>query len=393
MAENDTIPRIAQFPAHMTAQLLGLADGSSFEHARLRAIATARSLFDEGIGRDLASRVGHQDKMWSTTADLLAEGMHLGFVESDKLPSSRRYLEQYRDRTYKLTELGREMAQLASDPALTGALYDRLLETLIDRHPHFRALLRALSENPLIFPEVTEEDIKLSKSEKRGLSFWATRVVSVVGAEPNRLADVERIIRDFINNRFEGAVRDTVSNKDTAKALNEAMAAGLLYCRNLPFGPTDLRILAGWGMAFLLLDQSRYVTRYPNANVIWLASDIQSEPSIKVERRGLGRFARSIATSVVDTYRELSLVDRYSALEAPYIPIHCVRAPVAFELRVTRALVDRVLEQIVAGQFPELNVLMQLHLGNSVSPPNSEPIYKRGGARKYVMTVRAVSNG
>src|SRR5262249_23186571 len=160
---------------------------------------------------------------------------------------------QYRNKTYSLTDAGKELAHLAADRETRGALYDRLVLYLIDRHPHFRALLRALNAAPLLLPEITEEDVKDSKAKGRGALFWADHVVSLIGADSNDQTGIEKIVRDFLNNRFRGANPRAVTNKDKAKALNEAMAAGSLHWHRLPFGPTDLRMMAGWGMSLLLL--------------------------------------------------------------------------------------------------------------------------------------------
>jgi hypothetical protein len=74
----------------------------------------------------------------------------------------------------------------------------------------------------------------------------------------------------------------------------------------------------------------------------------------------------------------------------PYLPIHEVRAEAAFECRVTRALADLVLERLAAGEFAELGVQVWLHLSGG-EVPDSEPIYRRGGTRRFSMTVTTTS--
>jgi hypothetical protein len=70
----------------------------------------------------------------------------------------------------------------------------------------------------------------------------------------------------------------------------------------------------------------------------------------------------------------------------PYLPIFKVRADVAYQCRVTRALVDLVIERLSDGAFPNLSARVLLHLGTTRQPV-SEPVYRRGGNRRYEMTI------
>src|SRR5437016_8775201 len=115
----DTIPRLQQILPHMREQLVGLREGATFESARQRYSATVEKLALQSIGRRTASRVGDQDAYWAPTAEVLLEAMRLGFVERAQVPSARRYVEAHRERTYALTTLGREVADLAQTDIAT----------------------------------------------------------------------------------------------------------------------------------------------------------------------------------------------------------------------------------------------------------------------------------
>jgi hypothetical protein len=170
------------------------------------------------------------------------------------------------------------------------------------------------------------------------------------------------------------------------KALNEAFAETAVGLRGLRVGATELNILKGWGSQLRLLDQSRYVPNFPGRNIIWLAADIQAGSDLRVERRRLENRMPKVVEAVVAAYRnQAHTLD--SSLSAPYLPIYKVRAEAAFRCRVTRALVDLVIERLAGGELPEAGVQMWLHLGTSRQPP-SEPVYRRGGRRRYEMTLQ-----
>src|SRR5438132_13853562 len=110
-----TIPRLQQILPHMRDQLAGLREGATFEEARQRYSANVEKLALQGAGRRTASRVGDRDAYWSPTAEVLLEAIRLGFVERQQVPSARRYVEAHRDRSYALTSLGRDVAELAQN--------------------------------------------------------------------------------------------------------------------------------------------------------------------------------------------------------------------------------------------------------------------------------------
>src|SRR5947208_2982864 len=106
MAETDTIPRLPHLVAHLGDQLAGLATRPTFEDCRQRYIAKTEQLELEGKGRRTASRVGDRDAYWSPTQEVLDEAMRLGFVGRQPLPSARKYIDEYRQRAYELTDQG-----------------------------------------------------------------------------------------------------------------------------------------------------------------------------------------------------------------------------------------------------------------------------------------------
>src|SRR6185437_92995 len=125
--------------------------GASFEQCRRTYMSTAGDLAARGKGRAVASRVGEQEAYWAPAADLLSEAMLLGFVETEQLPSARRYLGRHADRIYLLTAAGADAAALADDDsAFTTLVVDKALA----KHPTFRAFVLELERFPLVLPVI-----------------------------------------------------------------------------------------------------------------------------------------------------------------------------------------------------------------------------------------------
>ena len=71
--------------------------------------------------------------------------------------------------------------------------------------------------------------------------------------------------------------------------------------------------------------------------------------------RDLRQHELEIAKAIVETYKaQAELAD--TTLFAPYLPIYKVRADVAYRNRVTRALVDLVIERLSDGAIAEVAV-------------------------------------
>lgn len=386
--KKDTIPRLHQLVPHMRAQLVGLRHGATFEEARQRYIETVDRLEAEGRGRKTASRVGDRDAYWSPTAEVLEEAMRLELVERQPLPSARRYLDAHRETFFVLTDLGQEAADLVEkNPA---AFFDRLSKAVINAHPYFRRLLDVLKEAPVLCPEVSEGDVEASRKSGRGTDYWADWAAEKINSGPfSPGIAVEEVKEDMtaVRRRFGKKPAERPSSKALSEAINDAFAAASLRSRGLPIGATDLLVLKKWGSQLLLLDESRYVPQYAGSNLLWIAADIQEDGiDLAIARRGLSNYGEKVAEAIVAAYRNQARASE-STLSAPYLSIYKVRAEAAFSTGVTRALVDRALEQLAAGGYDQLGVQVYLHLGRGDQPPRSEPPYRRGGIRRYEMTM------
>jgi hypothetical protein len=389
----DTIPRLQQILPHMRDQLVGLREPTTFEKARQRYSATVDTLALQGKGRRTASRVGDKDAYWAPTADVLIEAMRLGFVERQQVPSARRYVEAHRDREYTLTALGQDMADLAQDDI--AAFCDGLSAAIYGGHPYFRALLGKLEAAPIACPEVSESEVDTASREARGTQYWAEYVTEKLRPQisANLGVDTSAIrhtIVSTVRRRFGTGPEAKPTGKALTQAINDAFSVAAFTAHGLPIGATDIDILKSWGSQLRVLDQSRYVPGFEGFNVIWLAADIAKRDSVAIHRRDLQSHEFEIAKAIIDAYRRQA-ESADSRLSAPYIPIFKVRADAAFHCCVTRALVDLVIQRLSDGAVAEIPFRVLLHLGTTRQPV-SEPLYRRGGNRRYELTIQAQSN-
>ena len=266
---------------------------------------------------------------------------------------------------------------------------DRLATAVYTNHPYFRAFLDALEAGPIGCPEVTEGEVEESRRMGKNTDHWvevaSERITRQTICGDTR-ARLRQTIVDVVRHRFGPMLESLPSSKRLAEALNDAYVEGALRLCGISIGAIDLRVMKKWGSQLKLLDESRYIPDFAGRNMIWLAGDISSNGDLRLQRRTLKDHERSVAGAVIAAYTDQADAADTS-LRAPYLPIFRVRAQAAFECRVTRALVNLVIERLVAGSLPDSDVQVWLHLGNT-RQPDSEPIYRRGGIRRYEITIQ-----
>ena len=371
----------------MRDQLTGLRDGSTFEHARRRYGNTVDRLSVEGQGRRTASRVGDQDQYWAPTRDVLDEAMRLGFIERRQLPSSRRYVNAHRHREHTLTQLGLQAAEEAETDM--AAFCDRLAAAVYDHHPYFRAFIDTLQNGPIGCPEVTEGEVEEARRSGKDTNHWVEMACQRTPSQTtnDKKARIREVIVAVVRHRFGQTPERLPTSKQMAEALNDAYSEAVLRLRGLSIGAIDLKAMKKWGSQLRLLDESRYVPDFTGQNVIWLAADVSDNGVVRIQRRTLANYESSVAEAVVAAYA-FQAAKEDTSLRAPYLPIFRVRAQAAFECGVTRALVNIVIERLAVGSIRDPHVQVRLHLGRT-RQPDSEPVYRRGGNRRYEITIQA----
>ncbi len=392
----DTIPRLHQLVAHMSAFLARMNSGEqTFEDIRRGYAETVSRLAAAGLGRRTASRVSDADAYWSPTVEVLQEAMRLELLQRQPLPSSRRHLASYRATGFKLTDRGREAAALAG--RAPAEFTSRLADAAISAHPYMRSFLLTLDQGPLVCPEIREGQLESGHREGRDTSYWAKWAAELINRNSEAPVATAEAVRDemtqAVTKRFGVSPSPRPTNKALAETLNDAFAAASLRARDLPLGATTLKVLKAWGSQLLLFDQSRYVPACADTNVVWLASDLvyQANTVTGATRRTLGQYGTPVARALIEAYWRQARGRTSNLITMPYLPIHEVRAEAAFQRRVTRALADLALERLAAGDFSEIKAQVWLHLSGG-EVPNSEPIYRRGGTRRFSMTVETAKD-
>lgn len=385
MAEKDTIPRLHRVVEHTRDQLVGLADGHvSFEDARLRYGETQKRLERQGRGRVTASRVPEHEKNWSPAREALAELMKIGALKSARLPSARQFVDAYRNATFELTPEGDELATLARSNS--GEFTDVLAARLIAAHPYMRQLLATLENGPVVCPFVTEGDVQIGRDENFGLPGWgrwgAERIAPSVDPAP-----VARTVADHVKRRFGSVRQEKPTNKAMSEVLTDAMAVSGFAASGLTLDANTIKTLMRWGSDLLLFDQSRYVPEHPDANVVWLACDLTTDPdgNPRTARRGFAKHGSEVAKGLVRAYeQQAKALD--TMLDRPYLPVHKVRAQAAFETNTMRALGDLVLARLIDREMPEIDAPVIPYIGTS-SLPRSEPAFRHHGRRRLEIQI------
>ena len=381
----DTIPRLHRIVAHARDQLRGIADGdATFEGCRVRYGDTQRRLAQEGLGRSTAppSGVSERERNWAPTRDCLSELMRWGAVVNKPLPSSRQFVNRYLGETYELTELGLNLAELTSDGA---RFVDAVSQKLIVAHPYLRTLLLALEEDSIRCPTISEGDVERGGKGTRGWAVWAAERI---GGNTSPEA-VENEIATHLDRRFGKPPAERPSNKAIAETANDALMVAAFAAYGVQLDATTIKTLLRWGSELFLYDQSRYIPAHPDANVIWLSADLRRGPSGELlpTRRGIAEYGDRVSRAFPSVYREQAFASS-SSLAEPYLPIHQVRAQVAYECAVTRALSGLVLSELADGDYPEVDVEVLLHIGTT-GLPSSEPAFRYHGRRRLEVTMRS----
>lgn len=380
----DTIPRLHRIVAHARDQLRGIADGdATFEACRVRYGNTQRRLAQGGQGRSTAPPAGvsERERNWSPTRDCLSELMRLHAVANKPLPSSRSFLDRYRAETYELTEFGLTLARLTSDAQFV----DALGQGLIAAHPYLRALLLTLEKDSIRCPAISESDIERTRAGTRGWAVWAAERI---GEEATPEA-VEKEIAAHLGRRFGNPPVERPSNKALVETTNDALMVAAFAAREVRLDALTIKTLLRWGSDLYLYDQSRYVPGRPDVNVVWLAADLRRGPDgdILPARRGIAEHGDRVSRAFWKAYKEQASMSR-SSLAEPYLPVHELRAQVAYECAVTRALCDLVLSRLADGDYPEVDVEVLLHIGTT-GLPSSEPAFRHHGHRRLEATMRS----
>ena len=284
-------------------------------------------------------------------------------------------------RTTSSRSSGSTSRGLASDGA---RFVDAVSQQLIAAHTYLRVLLLTLEEVSIRCPTISEGDVERGGKGTRGWAVWAAERI---GGETSPDA-VENEITAHLGRRFGKPPGERPSNKAVAETTNDALMVAAFAAYGVQLDATTIKTLLRWGSELFLYDQSRYIPAHPDTNVIWLSANLRrgSSGELLPARRGIAEYGDHIARAFPTVYREQAVASS-SSLAEPYLPIHQVRAQVAYECAVSRALCGLVLSKLADGDYPEVDVEVLLHIG-TMGLPSSEPAFRHHRRRRLEVTMR-----
>ena len=378
-----SVPRLQRL-SYLEFGITEIAREGTFDRIRQRLLQFAEEKRDRQFSISLGSRALDRYAFWSPTQETLGELMKLGFVEPEQLPSSRRYVDEYRSKTFTLTFRGKEAADQLnqSEPKDRVQFLNRLAIALLTAHPGFSKLFLAASRFPLCIPEFTIEELDRFKSKgglRRRLGEDITERIATHCPEgifrpSSRRA--QRFISEAIRRRFP-KTRTPAPKKELLNTINDAIVAFTADIRKIPLDAISFNVCMAWAGQLALMEQSRYVEGLPG-RTIWATARVEEN---RVHRRGF----EDSTDRIVRTLREgfQAVADAVAESRASgYLPIYRVRAQAAFAAGVNVRLVDRILRQIVTGKLA-VPYKVKVALGRGTPPPPSEPIFTSEGRRFY----------
>lgn len=378
-----SVPRLQRL-LYLEVGLAAISQGKTFDEVRQSLLRSAAEKRDTPLAIDVGARHWDPFAFWSPTQETLGELMKLGFVVQDQLPSAKNYVDEYRRKTFALTDSGKAASvQLHQGDAKSKvAFLNALAVALFETHPAFSKLLNTVTAHPLCIPEFTIEELDRFKAEGGVRKRLGEEVVARIsrhwpaGLPVPGTRRVQGAVREAIDRRFP-KTRTRPSKKQLLDTINDAVAAFSVDARAIPLDAISFNVCMSWANQLAVMEQSRYVEDY-SGRTVWATAWLEDHA---VRRRGFQDSTEAVIRELLNGFRKVAdSVPEFRS--SGYLPIYRVRAQAAFAARVNVRLVDRILSQIVSSEL-QAPYKVQVALGRGTPPPPSEPIFKVGGRRFY----------
>lgn len=386
------IPRLRKL-GYLEAALGEVTKAATFDRIRqsLISFAAAQKSEDEMVG---SPPIRDTFTFWSPTQEALSELMRLGFVEQAALPSERKYVDSYRDQTFRLTARGVHAAEkLASATAAHRAEFlDVLSVALAEAHPGFANILAAIEAYPLCIPEYTIEKISNLTQRGDGTVRLAEDAITRMTmhwpetAPKPSIQDLAAHVSNALDRRFSKSRVSRPSQKDVLDTVDDAILAFTAKSRNIQLDAISFNICMSWARQLALLEESRYVEGWPGRTV-WATARIFDHG---ISRQGFRQAGDQIVAALYRAFRRVADA-MPDGMGSGFLPIHRVRAGAAFESRVNLRLVNMVLGQLLSGDR-NAPYTVQVSRGGGIKPPPSEPIFIDQGERFFELIITAKEN-
>jgi hypothetical protein len=338
---------------------------STFEQVRLFVLK-----------RSKRSAPSSQTAKYTVARDVLIELQKLELIQAGVLPRTQSMLQSHSDAPCQLTESGRSLAHLYHTSA--GRAYDHLLLAWINHHPHFRAFIIRVHQQPLYVPDVTS--IKQLGSElkaEENLDALARRISThclkrlATVSFPTAKADAFTFaVGERVQDLGRTAFADLDAKKWVDTMQDRIIIPALLTAESLHF--TDavtfqhvLKAAKDFFAASWTSSHPQYSLRVIFPTCEFLPS-IASDPPATVTgivHHGKAYASPRFVTALKTAYDQV-------AKRNAYADAYAVRALVCIDLKIQPMVFDACLGELLArGPTSELTIYTEVPFG---PPPQGE---------------------
>lgn len=391
--KTDTIPKLDQI-SYLFDSLGFIGEQLSFDAIRKELIRLRPE-----TRRELVRAT--ETMFWSNVRDALRELMRLGLVEKAALPSRAGQLDVHRNRTFALTEAGRNFLELEQrDP------WDfryRFAQAMLLAHPYLRELHRLLGARELFFPRIQKtqlpggvEDWRTGPPESLGeLAAWIGESVQAVMGSGVDVTGLEDKMRPYLSaawKRLDGEQKAHAFSQAVVKTFNDVVIRILIQIYGQRMDYVTFRSAVG-----LLSDLNAiWNTRsLPDRRgwTIWVTSSA-ALPAIGTasspgDQALLGQVWFKRHTASDEAIRD-SVISNFFSLpgrRGGFALIHELRAEVCHRMKIHGHDFDAVLRKLHGQTLADETYAINLDRGGSDEVPPSEEPFRIGDRAFYLITL------
>jgi hypothetical protein len=390
--KTDTIPKLDQIS--YLFDTLGLISEQSFDSIRkelIRLLPDARR-----------ERVRAPEAMfWSNVRDALRELMRLGLVEKAALPSRADQLDAHRNRTFVLTDAGRQFLKLEQRDAWE--FRDRFAQAMLLAHPYLRELYRLLSSRELFFPRIQKSELPGDVEAWRAgppesletLAAWIREAAQAVMGSGIVFAGLEDKMRPYLISawkRLDSKQKAHAFSQAVVKAVNDVAIRVLLQIYGQRMDYVTFRSAVGLLTGLNAIWHTRSLTDR-RGWTIWVtstgtlpATGATTSPGDQA-LRGPVWFKRR--TESQEAVRDALISNFFShpGRRGGFALIHELRAEVCHRMKIHGHDFDSVLRKLHAHTLADKTYVLNLDRGGSDEMPPSEEPFRIGDRAFYLITL------
>lgn len=391
--KTDTIPKLDQV-TYLFDTLGLISEQLSFEEIRKELI---RLLPEERRERARAPEA----MFWSNVRDALRELMRLGLVERAPLPSRAGQLNAHRDRTFSLTQAGKQFLELEQRDAWE--FRDRFAQAMLLAHPYLREIYLLLGSRELFFPRVQKSEIPGDAEAWRTgppevldpLSGFLRDSVTAVMGPGLDFSGMDEKMRPYLIagwKRLDTEQKSHAFSQAVVKAVNDVSIRALLQINGLRMDYVTFRSAVGLLSDLNAIWSTRSLTGR-RGWTIW-ATSTATVPAPATDRspgdqalRGAVWFKRRPAKP--EAVRESLMTTFFSlpGLRGGFALIHELRAAVCHQMKIHGDDFDAVLRKLHSQSMIDATYSINLDRGGADELPKSEEPFRIGERAFYLITL------